>query len=693
MSDLISVALPASVRENWGSSSGIFIGLNRFDDSEISPLRFAVDDAVDLAYLFVVDLALIKPERTALLLAGEPVKTESRERLLQLAKLGCYQELPNQLAIYQVSEKLGKEADSRGLLLVFASTRGQDVAGRALLAVAGSLQRRIDQTGLMLDALMEDLARSPAGRKLIFLDLWRERPQEPSETRDSLNESFLHSLGRAHGCTVLTAAARGGVSYDDERSGNGLFAGALIDGLSGDAPVDERGEVTVEKLASHVHQQLRNWVAKERSRELAIPAGILAKFEPEAVRQLPLARPVRRPIDVVDEQVNRALANLLCRLGPASPLFLRVLEAFRGSLTHRHVKLLEELRGFDGTRRACRMLENGLAEFAAAKKAPDAVPAPSPAPVASPVSAAVPAAAPSKTPGHSRESRPPRPTSNMPFSETGEDAFGAWALLRVGSAVQRMRWIEPGSFWMGGPIASQKKNDDSFFQWPRHEVQITHGFWLADTPCTQIFWKQSISQNPSVLKSPQRPVENMSWNRVQVFLKSIELRFPGIEVMLPTEAQWEYSCRAGTETSTYAGDLQILGERNAPLLDSIAWYAGNSGVDFDLPVGYDSRQWKEKQYPHIQGGTREVATKEPNSWGLYDMLGNIMEWCRDGADFARSHQLGKQIDPCVEHGPYRVVRGGSCYHEAKFNQAHFRYFQKPASASSFVGFRFLISAN
>jgi formylglycine-generating enzyme required for sulfatase activity len=166
-----------------------------------------------------------------------------------------------------------------------------------------------------------------------------------------------------------------------------------------------------------------------------------------------------------------------------------------------------------------------------------------------------------------------------------------------------------------------------------------------------------MGENPSEFVDPKRPVEQVRWDDAERFLEQINGLLPCLDLVLPTEAQWEYACRAGTDTATYAGPIEILGERNAPVLDAIAWYGGNSGVDFDLENGSDSSSWLEKQYEHSRAGTRPVGLKNPNGWGLYDMLGNVWEWC---ADDMRPYDDASVTDPVGSlESAQRALRGGS----------------------------------
>jgi formylglycine-generating enzyme required for sulfatase activity len=272
-------------------------------------------------------------------------------------------------------------------------------------------------------------------------------------------------------------------------------------------------------------------------------------------------------------------------------------------------------------------------------------------------------------------------TSTRPAwaSEFGRDRYGLWAELKIAEGIfQRLRWIPPGWFLMGSPESEAGRYDD---EGPQHEVTIERGFWMFATPCTQAVWEAVMESNPSEFRSPTRPVESVSWDDCQESVRRLNERLDGLELSLPSEAQWEYACRAGTTTASYGGNLEISGANNAPVLDEIAWYGGNCGVDSDLAEGYDTSGWVEKQYSFDRGGTRPVALKRPNDWGLYDMLGNVWEWCSD------TYEPYGERDRGTDASAGRVLRGGSWGDLARDVRAASRCWVAPGSRIGNGGFR------
>jgi formylglycine-generating enzyme required for sulfatase activity len=268
-------------------------------------------------------------------------------------------------------------------------------------------------------------------------------------------------------------------------------------------------------------------------------------------------------------------------------------------------------------------------------------------------------------------------------SEWGQDRRGVFVAFTLDKVTQRLRWIPPGPFMMGSPDGEPGRLNN---EGPQHKVYITHGFWMADTPCTQALWEAVMHSNPSRFQSPRRPVEQVSWNDVQTFLQRINAEIPGLDLVLPTEAQWEHTCRARTDTALYTGPIEILGQNNAPALDPIAWYGGNSGEGYELDEFSDSSSWSEMQYPNPKSGTREVGKKQPNPWGLHDMIGNVWEWCADGM---RTYTEDTQIDPVgpMGTGAARVVRGGSWDLSARRCRSASRDLNLPGLRVSVIGFR------
>jgi formylglycine-generating enzyme required for sulfatase activity len=281
--------------------------------------------------------------------------------------------------------------------------------------------------------------------------------------------------------------------------------------------------------------------------------------------------------------------------------------------------------------------------------------------------------------------------------EYGTDAVGQYADMIVAvmnaddQVRQRMRWIPAGDFVMGSPGREQGHSDDEV----SHSVVISQGYWMFDMPCTQRLWTVVMGSNPSYFIDLERPIEQVSWTAVQEFVDALNTRLSHGNPMpfrLPTEAEWEYACRAGTTTATYEGDLEIVGDANAPILDAIAWYGGNSGHEYDLDKSYslDRDTLKERQYANKSGGTRKVGKKKPNLWGLYDMLGNVWEWCQD---WYGEYPAELVVDPTgPAKGTARVIRGGCWFIPARDLRSACRDGFVPGNRLDFLGFRLLSSA-
>ncbi|MCB1736148.1 MAG: formylglycine-generating enzyme family protein [Gammaproteobacteria bacterium] len=267
----------------------------------------------------------------------------------------------------------------------------------------------------------------------------------------------------------------------------------------------------------------------------------------------------------------------------------------------------------------------------------------------------------------------------------GRDRHGLWAEFEYRGVRQRLRWIPPGRFQMGSPGDEPGRMER---EGPQHEVTLARGYWLFDTPVTQALWMAVMGDNPARFQSPTRPVEQVDFVATKQFIDRINATVPALGLVLPSEAQWEYASRAGTQTALYSGSIDILGVNNAPALDSIAWYGGNSGVGFELDNGVDVTGFSDRQYPQYKkAGTHPVKGKAPNPWGLYDMLANVWEWTEDGW---HENYAGAPNDGAVwegKAGGLRVVRGGSWYDYARNVRCAIRYHSHPGSRDGLLGFR------
>jgi formylglycine-generating enzyme required for sulfatase activity len=219
--------------------------------------------------------------------------------------------------------------------------------------------------------------------------------------------------------------------------------------------------------------------------------------------------------------------------------------------------------------------------------------------------------------------------------------------------------IAPGTFPMGSPEYETGRSSDEII----HEVTLTKGFYMQKTLVTQGQWKALMDNNPASFSDggDDCPIESVSWNECQEFIRRLNAGKDSI-YRLPTEAEWEYACRARSSTPFCGGEISALYCANDPILSEAGWYCGNSG-----------RQ------------SRPVAQKSPNVWGLYDMHGNVSEWCRD---WYGEYGPNSQTDPLgPQSGSAKVIRGGSWFSNAKNCRSASRFYWPPNSRSEFIGFR------
>ena len=235
----------------------------------------------------------------------------------------------------------------------------------------------------------------------------------------------------------------------------------------------------------------------------------------------------------------------------------------------------------------------------------------------------------------------------------GADGMGRWIDVEFAGVSQRMRWCPPGRFMMGSPENEGGRFND---EGPQIEITFQSGFWMFDTAVTQALWTAVMGENPSGFKGPARPVENVSWYEASDFIDKLNAARRGLDLRLPSEAEWEYACRAGTSTRYAFGDE-----------------ADSAQIHFDAEE------------------TSDVTAKPPNEWGLYQMHGNVEEWCADiwresheGADPGGAPRQSSEAGP---EGQRRVVRGGSWGNAAQGVRAAYRLGYDPGGRDVYLGFR------
>jgi eukaryotic-like serine/threonine-protein kinase len=272
-----------------------------------------------------------------------------------------------------------------------------------------------------------------------------------------------------------------------------------------------------------------------------------------------------------------------------------------------------------------------------------------------------------KPTGMPTTANPPRTMKNPIGMEFGLVPAGTFMMGSSDADVQRV-FEQSKRVYTDGELsfASEK---------PQHQVTIREGFYMGRYEVTQAEWQQVMGRNPSDFKNcDQCPVENVSWKEAQEFIRKLSAQNDGYTYRLPTESEWEYACRAGT-TGDYAGSL-----------DAMAWYYDNAG---DAPL---SGVWDFEKAKANNNRTHPVGQKQPNGWGLYDMYGNVAEWCED---IWHDSYSGAPIDGSAwlsGEDSFRMIRGGSWANHAVLLRSANRGITPPGYRHNGNGFRLVAVA-
>jgi formylglycine-generating enzyme required for sulfatase activity len=276
--------------------------------------------------------------------------------------------------------------------------------------------------------------------------------------------------------------------------------------------------------------------------------------------------------------------------------------------------------------------------------------------------------------GEDGESGEDSPESNQTSAETTPaktDSSAEGKPFTIADLSMEMLWVKPGTFEMGSPSSEKDRLDAE----TPHTVTLTEGYWLGKHEVTQSQWERVMGSNPSRYKGGDRPVEAVSWAEVTSFCAKLTAseraagRLPaGMTYQLPTEAQWEYACRAGTKTAFSFGEAAGELHRHANYADV--------NTDFD---------WSDKAHDDGYENTSPVGSYKANGWGFYDMHGNVNEWC---ADWYGDYPTGAARDPVgPADGSARVTRGGSWGTTANLARSAYRFRNVPAFSYIYLGFR------
>ena len=638
-----------------GNRYALLIGVNEYQPP-IKNLQFCAKDAQLLAETFE-QIGFPKENIICMTDGAEKKYQPTRTNIQSQLKLICGKMAPNDL------------------LVVSFSGHGVMVKDKSYLCPSDARPSDVD-TLVSRDFVYDLLKQSPAQQKLLLVDACRNELEEGSRAAADARAVFDPTGAKNYGFVLMASCDKGQCSWEIPELGNGAFTHFISEGLLGGA-MNAQGFISVLSLASYVSDNTKNYVHL-RLDELQVPtfkqdeatnfylakldeaapgqfiyvagtipslppdafsweafyAGlqptleqltpivteyktVLKDYEPTSTKAQGLEAQIRKiyrsaiyPYYETTLRQREATLQALEAKGLRSEADLRAAVKEDISALEKEMKLFSAEQQGESVVNGCDRVSEQLAKIAEEKRIAEEV---------------------------------------KKFNVPQETIAGTRQTLTVDGVEYAFRWCPAGTFVMGSPENEEDRGSGE----TQHQVTLTQGFWMLETEVTQAMWRSVMGSNPSYFKGDNLPVECVRWDDCQDFCRKLSGKI-GMTITLPTEAQWEYACRAGT-TGAYAGDLDAMG-----------WYYDNSG-----------------------GETHPVGQKKANAWGLYDMHGNVYEWCQD---WYGDYPSGAVTDPTgPESGSLRVYRGGGWSRDAQDCRSANRSGDSPDGRINDLGFRPVVS--
>ena len=538
-----------------------------------------------------------------------------------------------------IEERIGHVLDEAGpndMIFIAFSGHGVQIDKTVYFCPQDS-QEEIVNSALSVTDLIKRLESSPARFKWMVIDACRENPFK-SRTANPKARNIQKLDDPPRGLVILQSCANTELSYEDEDLGHGLFSYNLVEGLKG-AAADEEGKLTLMDVCKYTTDQtVKMSVQKFGKYQRPYMTGEMSDFIiVDGLLRDGLSREVWNEAEGLYQE-----ACFLSRRGQYHEAqgkidgALKLTEGATAESTDRKKYLDEEA----DIKERLEMQEQLEAEKKRRLEAEERA-------RQSAGSQGGPPSVSSAEPSDESDTFVPSTTPAVRVSSlgTGTEA-GEKKTITANGVDYTFCWCPAGSFTMGSPESEEDRDSDE----TEHRVTLSHGFWLLESEVTQEMWESVMGTNPSEGKGvgSQYPVYNVDWDDSQEFCLKLSA-LTGEKITLPSEAQWEYACRAGSK-GPYAGTGK---------LNEMGWYS------------------RREMY--------EVKGKTPNAWGLYDMHGNVWEWCSDRYD---DYASGSVTDPeGPNSGSFRVWRGGGWYNNARECRSAIRAHGSPENRSNHMGFR------